>query len=589
MAGRHDASDDRERQLRWLAERGMSRREVLRAAGVIGLAAGVPGLLAACGDSDDDGTTSAAAPDTTAGGASSAPATSAAAEPLPASSAEGSTAPATTEAAPATSAASVPADVKTGGRLRVGHVGGGKGESFNPGRGSSFIDASRAYNVYDPLTRVNPDFSQAPGLALEWTPNADSTVWEVKLRPDVVFHDGKPFTADDVIFTLRAMGDEAHVGHAAVTNIKLDALKKVDALTLEIPLSGPDARLSDSFVQQSTVIIQDGATDFAKPVGTGPFKFQEFEVGVRSLCVKNPDYWEPGKPYVDEWEDISIDDNAARLNALLAGEIDLMSQLDFVQARAKKDTGEIQVLDAPSPAFQVILMRVDRPPFDDPLVRQAFRLIADRQALIDGALGGFGTPANDLFGQGLPYHAADLPVREQDLEQAKALLAQAGKEGLEVTLQTSDIVPGFTAAATLFAEQAKGAGVTVNVKKEPANSYFDTSLLYTKIDFGQSYWTTGSLAAWYSQALDSKAVWNETHWKDPEFDALIRQATGATNVDEATDLWHQVQQIQYDQGGYIGWANQNIVDAAAPYLQGMVPSAFFNLGGWNYRDVWLDQ
>ena len=180
-------------------------------------------------------------------------------------------------------------------------------------------------------------------------------------------------------------------------------------------------------------------------------------------------------------------------------------------------------------------------------------------------------------------------MRQQDLEQAKSLLAAAGKSDLEVTLQTSDIVPGFAEAATLFAEQAKGAGVKVNVKKEAANAYFDTSLLYTKIDFGQSYWTTGSLAAFYSQALDSKAVWNETHYKDPSFDALYRKATGATSVDEATDLWHQVQQIQYDKGGYIGWSNQNIVDAAANYVKGMMPNAFFNLGGWNYRDVWLDK
>src|SRR4051794_8208920 len=103
---------------------------------------------------------------------------------------------------------------KRGGRLRVGHVGAGKGESFNPARGSSFIDASRYYNLYDPLVRVNPDFSQSPGLALEWKPNATATSYEIKLRPGVKWHDGSPFTADDVIWTLRQMGDPKHVGHA---------------------------------------------------------------------------------------------------------------------------------------------------------------------------------------------------------------------------------------------------------------------------------------------------------------------------------------------------------------------------------------
>ncbi len=176
-----------------------------------------------------------------------------------------------------------------------------------------------------------------------------------------------------------------------MVNIDVAEVKKVDDLTLTIPLKSPDARLYDQFVQQNTVIVQDGYTDYANPVGTGAFKFVSFTVGERSLCAKNADYWEEGKPYVDEWEDISISDNAARLNALLAGEIDMMSQLEFAQAKAQQEAGEIQVIDSPSPAIQVILMAVDEPPFDDPLVRQAFRLIPDREAMINAALGGFGT------------------------------------------------------------------------------------------------------------------------------------------------------------------------------------------------------
>ena len=161
--------------------------------------------------------------------------------------------------------------------------------------------------------------------------------------------------------------------------------------------------------------------------------------------------------------------------------------------------------------------------------------------------------------------------------------------GSTVTLHTSSIVPGFVEAATLFAQQAKGAGVNVQVKEEAANAYFDTSLLYTHLNFAQSYWTTGSLSSWYQQALTSDAVWNETHYRSASYDKLMAEATGATSVDKAKDLWHQVQQVQYDEGGYLGWTNQNIVDAAANYVKGIVPSAFFNLGGWNYRDVWLDK
>jgi peptide/nickel transport system substrate-binding protein len=507
MASSDPDGGGRERAGHELLETHLSRRRLLQRMAAAGLALGSSGLLAACGG--DGGSSGSGGGGSQSGGGG----------------------------------------VNRGGRLRVGHVGAGKGESFNPGRGSSFIDASRYFNLFDPLSRVSPTLEIEPGLALEWNPNNDSTVWELKLRPDVTWHDGKPFTADDVIYTLQEMNDAKHISHSSITNIKLGDVKKLNDLTLQIPLKAPNARLFDSFVQQNTVIVQDGAKDFSQPVGTGPFMFESFSVGERSLCKRNPNYWEEGKPYVDEWEDISIDDNAARLNALLAGEIDMMSQLPFAQAKDQQQRGEIQVLAADSPAIQVFIMAVDIAPFDDERVRQAFRLIPDRQALIDGALFGFGTVGNDLAGQGLPFFAEELPEREQDLDQARSLLKQAGAENLEVTLHTSDIVPGFVEAATLLAQQAKGAGVSIEVKKEPASAYFDTSLLYTKLDFAQSFWTFSSLPIWYEQSLLSDAVWNETHWRDPSFDKLIRDAQGAPDESTATELWGRVQQIQYDRGG----------------------------------------
>ena len=480
------------------------------------------------------------------------------------------------------------AQVKRGGTLRVGHAGAGKAESFNPGRGGSFIDTSRQYNLFDPLVRVRPDLSYAPGLALRWTHNKNSTVWDIHLRPGVTFHNGKPFTADDLIYTLRSMGNPSHVGHFAVVNVRLRDLKKINRLTVRVPLKSPDAQLFGSFVNGNTVVIQDGEKDFSKPVGTGPFVFGSFTPGQRSHCTRNPNYWEKGKPYVDAWEDITIDDPQARLNALLGGQIDAMSSLDYNQARAHQRKGDIHVVNAPSPSMHCIYMAVDKAPFNDNRVRQAFRLIPDRKALINGAIAGYGTVGNDLFGRGYPYFA-EMPVRPHDPERAKAMLKAAGAEGLKVTLHTSDAVPGFVEAATLFAQQAKAAGVTVTVKKEPASQYFDTSTLYTHLDFAQDFWAAGSVGAWYQLAVESHAVWNETHWRDKSYDALIRKAQGAPNARTANRLWRQVQKVQYDQGGYIIWTNVNIVDAAAKYVKGVRPSSFTALGGWNYRSFWLDK
>src|SRR5204863_8581609 len=120
-------------------------------------------------------------------------------------------------------------------------------------------------------------------------------------------------------------------------------------------------------------------------------------------------------------------------------------------------TGDMTVLSAHSPQAMMFYMDTTKAPFNDVNVRQAIKLIADRQALVDGALNGFGSVGNDIFGKGLPFYDSSLPQREQDVEQAKSLLKKAGQENLNVLLQTSQIFPGFVESATLLAQQAKAA------------------------------------------------------------------------------------------------------------------------------------
>ena len=525
----------------------ISRKQFLHGAAGVSLALGAGGLLSACGGDDDGGTTAAA--------------TTAASE-----------------------------DIKRGGVFRVGHVGGGKSEGFNPGVGGGWIDTSRQYQIYDPLTRVNPDLTQAPGLALEWNKNDDGTVYEVKLRPDVVFHNGKVVRRrrrhllappDGRREAHRPLRGREHQPRRAEEDRRPDGRD---------PAQEPERRPRGLVRQRHD---GDGGTT-ATPTTrsrTAPARSSSrpFTPGERSHSLANTDYWDEGKPYVDAWEDISIDDADARLNALLSGEIDAMSQLGYPQAKAHLATGDINVLNAPSPSMLCFYMAVDMPPFDDRRVRQAFRLIPDRQALIDGAISGFGTLGNDLFGKGYKYFAEDLPVREADPEQAKALLKEAGHENLEVTLHTSDAVPGFVESATLFAQQAKAAGVTVNIKKEDPSAFFDTSLLYTKLDFSQDFWAAGSLGAWFELALLSDRRVERDALEKPETDALIREAQGAPDEETAEEKFRELQQTQYDEGGYIIWTNINIVDALANYVKGIVPSSFTALGGWDYKSAWLDK
>jgi peptide/nickel transport system substrate-binding protein len=478
---------------------------------------------------------------------------------------------------------------RRGGTLRTGWVGGGTAETLNPFLGVTPIDEARIQNLYDPLVLTNADLTRSPGLALEWNHNKDATVYEVKLRPGVTFHNGKTFGAEDVIWSIQQMAGKTSAALPFVSGIKLGGLKAINKLTVRIPLKAPDADLAGNFTYYNTWIVPKGQTakDYKKPVGSGPFMAQSFTPGRQSTYVKNPNYWVSGKPYVDSLKIVSIDDNTARLNALLSNQIDAMAQLPTQQAKAHAATGDITVLTAPSPQAMMFYMDTTKAPFNDPRVTLAIKLIADRQALVDSAISGYGKVGNDIFGAGLPFYDKSLPQRAQDIDKAKSLLKAAGQENLKVQLFTSPIFPGFVEAATLLAQQAKKAGVTMNLKQVPPNSYYNPSLLYLKMPFAETQWPISSLKFFFLQALASNAPYNETHWKSKEWNDLLFKAIGEPNKAKAQALWNQVQKIQYDKGGYLNWTNADWVDGLSKKVQGLKPSAAGVLGNYRFLDAWL--
>ncbi len=476
---------------------------------------------------------------------------------------------------------------KKGGVLRAGFVGGGTAETLNPFLGVTPIDEGRIQNLYDPLVLANADLSRSPGLALEWNPNKTSTVYEVKLRQGVVFHNGKSFGADDVIYSIQQMAKKGSAGLPFVSNIKIGELKAINKHLLRITLKTPDADLAGNFVYYNTWIVPAGQTDYKKPVGTGPFKFESFTPGQQSVFLANKDYWVTGKPYVDSLKIVAISDNNARLNALLSGQVDAMAQLPTELAKAHATTGDITVLVAPSPQAMMFYMDTTKKPYTDPRVTLAMKMLVDRKALVAGAIGGYGTVGNDIVGKGLPFYDSSLPQREQDIDMAKSLLKAAGQSNLTVELSTSDIFPGFVEAATLLKQQAKAAGVTINIKNVSSNAYYNPSLSYLKMPFAETQWPVNSLKFFYLQALAADAPYNETHWKSASWSALLAKAIAAPNKAAAQSYWNQVQKVQYEKGGYINWTNADWVDGLSKKVQGLKPSAAGALGNYRFLDAWL--
>lgn len=506
---------------------------------------------------------------------------------------------AATPAAAKTLGGPVPKTPVRGGTLRIGYEGNGTDETFSPALADSAIDSLHVLSVFDGLDRIGPNHTIEPGLAVGWEPSKDRMTWEIRLRHGVEFTDGKSFTADDVIYNLKLMGSPAHLGHPAVVNVKLHELKKLSKTLLRVPLSIPIEDLRSLFIFcNEGCMIQDGEKNpSTKPVGTGPYKLQSFVPGQRAVLTRNDNYWDSPRPYPDQLEIISIDDDTARLNALESGQIDIASPLNVTQARSGS-TSSYDVIVGYGGVDVGFVMRVDKPPFNDPRVRLAMKLMIDRQAMINDVWQGFASVLSDIpGGPGTPLYDESLPERKQDLDKVKSLLKAAGQEDLRATLQTSNAGFQFIQAATVLAQQAKKAGMSVKVEQEPISNYFNPAVLFGKMPFAQTYWALPSMGFWFSQGLITGAPVNETNWcHSPgvkKTDEQYRKAIGTADPKEAQHYWNELQRTQYDLGGYIFWALAHNTDAISKKVGGfggpgvgwMYPCADQRVYDWGLTSV----
>ncbi len=260
--------------------------------------------------------------------------------------------------------------------------------------------------------------------------------------------------------------------------------------------------------------------DPKNPIGSGPFKMIDMKPGEQFKWDAFADYWNT-PPYVDTLTMIEFADDTARINALQSGQIQAMSQLPKSQAKVIEATDGLALLNAETGAWRPFTMRIDVKPFDDVRVRQAFRLIVDRQQMIDQAYSGLGRRGQRHVRPVRRRHAATSPQRVQDIEQAKSLLKQAGYDNnLTVELVTSEGALGGdeVAAAQVFAEQAKAAGVTVKIKKTDAGVFYGDD--YLSWPFAQDFWATRGYLAQASQGTMPDAPYNETHWENAEWLSL---------------------------------------------------------------------
>ncbi|MGW0390007.1 ABC transporter substrate-binding protein [Streptomyces sp. NPDC003042] len=475
---------------------------------------------------------------------------------------------------------------RRGGRLRAAFAGGGAGETLDPHAANLFVDAARAKALFDKLADFGADLAAVPRLAERWEPNETLDTWRITLRK-AAFHDGRPVTAEDVLASYRRIADPKGTfrAKASLEPIDLAASRAVDATTVEFRLKRPYAEFPNVLAAFGAYIVPEDATAFDRPVGSGPFSFVSFTPGSSLVVKRNDAYWE-GAPHLDELEFVIAAEESARVSALLGGQVEYAHELSPATARTHEGQSRIQVVRLPGSAMQGFVMKTDRPPFDDKRVRQAFFLIADRKELVDGALSGAGEIGNDLFGKGYQYYASALPQRTQDLERARALLKEAGAEGLKVSLDTAPAATGFIEAAGIFKEQAAKAGVTVEVKVGNKDTYWKDIL--SAGTFASYRSGAMPIESHLSQRLLTGSTTNATKWQQKDFDDLYQQAQSTRDEAQRSALYERMQRRLHDEGGFLIWGFADWIVATAPKVRGVSKTAPANTLDWaRFDKIWL--
>jgi peptide/nickel transport system substrate-binding protein len=485
-----------------------------------------------------------------------------------------------------------------GGTLRVGFITGGPAESislFNAGLVGTG-DFTRAYALYDGLVVPTPGGLVGPALATEWETNSDATLWTFHLRHGVVFHNGKSFTADDVVYTMQHLwNNPKNIYNAALaTMINFQGVRKVDKYTVQVPLKLGIAQFPSTLCLPQAYIGAAGTTNWADGNGTGPFTLSSFRPGVQSVFGANKNYWQHGLPYVDQLViNTSFSTEADRLNALLAGVVDIVPGTDPSLAAANASNGRVLIGNQSGPGFVDLNMRSDTGIFANPAVRKAFHLIPDRPPYVADAFNGYATIGNDCPCNTDQFHASDL-VSKHDPEQARSILKAAGHENLSVTLATSPVVPGLVPVSTLFKQQAQAAGVKVNLQVFPTATYLTPATGFFKRAFDMEFYTTGcnSLASYYVTSGIKGAIYDMAHWGNGAAtygpnNSLLFAALRETDANKASEKWHAVQAIDHVSGAWLIPANTNWVDAYAPKVRGIHTTTVLLCGNFNFGDAWL--
>ncbi|MBO9463784.1 Periplasmic dipeptide transport protein precursor [Pelagimonas phthalicica] len=468
-----------------------------------------------------------------------------------------------------------------GGTLRLGLNGANTSDSWDSRTHSDAFMINLGHGaVFDTLTEVAASGELVGELAESWEASADAKVWTFNLRQGVTFHNGKAFGADDVIASLNM-----HVAEGAKSAAKpivepIVEMKKLGEHQVQLTLKAGNADFPFLLSDYHLCMFPAGQIEeaIAKGIGTGMYKVEAFDPGVRALLSRVDSHYKDGRAgWFDSVEVIAINDTSARMNALMTGQVDAVNRVDFKTEALLKANPMINIFEVTGNQHFTFPMLTNLSPFDNVKVRQALKHSVNRQEMVNKILLGHGAVANDIpIGPANQYFASDLEMNDYDPDKAKHLIKEAGLDGLQVDLSASNAAfNGAVDAALLYQSSAKAAGIDINVVQEPEDGYW--SNVWLKKAWCACYWSGRATEDWmFSTAYESGVPWNDTQWENARFQELLISARAELDSTKRRDQYHEMQMIMAKEGGTVIPMYANYVDAHSTKLtnSGVIGNAF---------------
>ncbi|MEJ2289661.1 MAG: ABC transporter substrate-binding protein [Deinococcales bacterium] len=434
------------------------------------------------------------------------------------------------------------------GTLKVGMESPSK---LDPAYASSDAEIAVLNAVYDYLVDVDADNNIQPRLATSWHVSQDGLTYTFELAKNATWHDGSPVTAQDVVYTFDRLRNPDLKLPTSDLYADIDTIKATGTHEVTFTLKHTNPFFLYDLSDNHAVIVKNGTTDFGKTFdGSGPFVVQSYHPDDRMVLTANPHYFMAGKPGVAKLELIFFSDQAAEVSALRGGQIDVAMRLPSSLYESLKNVKGITRLDVPTNGFNVVRLRSDRKPGSDPRVVEALKLAVDRQAVTQAVTQGLGVVGNDtpigpLYKK---YYDASATPPKADPAKAKQLLKEAGyPNGLKLDLYTPNTGDRPDLAVVLKQQLAK-AGFDVHVVVEPESVYYGDNK-WLQVDFGITGWGSRPYPQFYLNVmLECGAKWNESHYCNPAFDKLAKEAGNTLDAQTRIEDYHKIQQMLASSG-----------------------------------------